>query len=56
VAAVLGVLVLREDFSSAMAIGFALVILGSTLATRQSRAVPAPLASPMETALRTMPK
>lgn len=50
VAAVLGVLVLREDFSPAMGIGFALVILGSTLATRLSRAVPAPLPSPMETA------
>ena len=35
VAAVLGVLVLREDFSPAMGIGFALVILGSTLATRR---------------------
>jgi drug/metabolite transporter (DMT)-like permease len=34
VAAVLGVLVLRETFTVGMAIGFALVILGSTLATR----------------------
>ncbi len=39
VAAVLGVLVLNESFSIAMGIGFALVILGSTLATRQSRAI-----------------
>jgi drug/metabolite transporter (DMT)-like permease len=37
VAAVLGVLVLNETFSLAMGIGFALVILGSTLATRRSR-------------------
>ena len=37
VAAVLGVLVLNETFSPAMAIGFALVILGSTLATRRPR-------------------
>lgn len=35
VAAVLGVLVLSESFTVAMAIGFALVILGSTLATRR---------------------
>jgi drug/metabolite transporter (DMT)-like permease len=42
VAAVLGVLVLHEDFSPAMAIGFALVILGSTLATRTSRPAEAP--------------
>ena len=40
VAAVLGVLVLQETFTVAMAIGFALVILGSSLATRPSRAVP----------------
>jgi drug/metabolite transporter (DMT)-like permease len=44
VAAVLGVLVLHETFSPPMAIGFALVILGSTLATRTSRA--ADVASP----------
>jgi drug/metabolite transporter (DMT)-like permease len=37
VAAVLGVLVLNEAFTPAMAIGFALVILGSTLATRRPR-------------------
>ena len=35
VAAVLGVFVLNETFSVAMAIGFLLVILGSTLATRR---------------------
>jgi drug/metabolite transporter (DMT)-like permease len=39
VAAVLGVLVLREDFTPTMGTGFALVILGSTLATRRARAV-----------------
>jgi drug/metabolite transporter (DMT)-like permease len=37
VAAVLGVLVLQETFTLAMAIGLALVILGSGLATRRSR-------------------
>jgi drug/metabolite transporter (DMT)-like permease len=36
VAAILGVLVLNETFTFAMAIGFVLVILGSTLATRRS--------------------
>lgn len=35
VAAVLGVLVLRESFTPWMAVGFALVIAGSTLATRR---------------------
>jgi len=41
VAAVLGVLVLHETFTLAMGVGFALVILGSALATRPSRAVSA---------------
>ncbi len=36
VAAMLGVLVLNETFTVPMALGFALVILGSTLATRRS--------------------
>jgi drug/metabolite transporter (DMT)-like permease len=40
VAAVLGVLVLQETFTVGMAIGFALVILGSTLATRPARTAP----------------
>ncbi len=40
VAAILGVLVLQETFTIPMAIGFALVILGSTLATRPSRSAP----------------
>jgi drug/metabolite transporter (DMT)-like permease len=39
VAAVLGVIVLHETFSPVMGVGFALVILGSTLATRPSGAV-----------------
>jgi len=52
VAAVLGVLVLNETFSIAMGIGFALVILGSTLATRRSRPVPGPRPTPVEAALR----
>ena len=34
VAAVLGVLVLRESFTAGMAVGFALVLLGSVLSTR----------------------
>jgi drug/metabolite transporter (DMT)-like permease len=38
VAAVLGVLVLNETFKVTMGIGLAIVILGSTLATRRSRA------------------
>ena len=37
VAAVLGVLVLQEPFTLGMGVGFALVILGSALATRASR-------------------
>ncbi len=51
VAAVLGVLVLNEAFGLAMGIGFALVILGSTLATRRSRAVQAPSRIPIESGL-----
>jgi len=39
VAAVLGVVVLDETFTPVMALGFALVITGSTLATRPSRAI-----------------
>ena len=42
VAAVLGVLVLNETFSVAMGIGFGLVILGSTLATRPGQVVEGP--------------
>jgi drug/metabolite transporter (DMT)-like permease len=40
VAAVLGVLVLDEEFTVGMAIGFALVLVGSVLATRPSRPAP----------------
>ncbi len=50
VAAVLGVLVLHENFSVAMGIGFALVILGSTLATRPAREVQSPGVASMERA------
>jgi drug/metabolite transporter (DMT)-like permease len=56
VAAVLGVLVLHEDFSLGMGVGFALVILGSTLATRPSRAVEEPHSVPLEAAISTAPK
>ncbi|HEV8547211.1 MAG TPA: DMT family transporter, partial [Candidatus Limnocylindrales bacterium] len=53
VAAVLGVLVLRESFTPAMGIGFVLVILGSTLATRRARALEEPLRPvPIEADLR----
>jgi drug/metabolite transporter (DMT)-like permease len=45
VAAVLGVLVLHETLTPAMGIGFALVIAGSTLATRRS-APPEPIVAP----------
>jgi drug/metabolite transporter (DMT)-like permease len=55
VAAVLGVLVLREEFSPAMGIGFALVILGSTLATRRPQPGPSPLASAVEAQLHPAP-
>jgi drug/metabolite transporter (DMT)-like permease len=51
VAAVLGVFVLHETFTVAMGIGFALVILGSTLATRPSRAAHERLATPVESSL-----
>ncbi|HXR27213.1 MAG TPA: DMT family transporter [Candidatus Baltobacteraceae bacterium] len=53
VAGVLGVLVLGESFSPAMAVGFALVILGSTLATRPARAAaPNVQPAPSEVTLR----
>ena len=50
VAAVLGVLVLNETFSVAMGIGFALVILGSTLATRPGQVVEGPGVATVERA------
>lgn len=40
VAALLGVLVLHETFSVGMGVGFALVVLGSTLATRRAASNP----------------
>jgi drug/metabolite transporter (DMT)-like permease len=43
VAAVAGILVLRENFTAGMGIGFILVLAGSTLATRRARARPARL-------------
>lgn len=43
VAAILGVLVLNEPFTLAMGIGFALVVLGLSLATRPARLAPEPL-------------
>jgi drug/metabolite transporter (DMT)-like permease len=52
VAAVLGVLVLNETFTPAMGVGFALVILGSTLATRPLRAPHPGRRTATETALR----
>ena len=56
VAAVLGVLVLHETFSVAMAIGFGLVILGSMLATRRPAAAQVPPVAAPEAALQTAPK
>jgi drug/metabolite transporter (DMT)-like permease len=46
VAAVLGVLVLHETFTVAMGIGFGLVVLGLTLATRPQTAAPGPVRQP----------
>ena len=46
VAAVLGIVVLDETFSPAMAVGFGLVIVGSTLATRRTPAA-APTSQPL---------
>ena len=43
VAALLGVAVLNERFTVGMAVGFALVLAGSVLATRASAAPPAPV-------------
>ena len=52
VAAVLGVVVLRETFSITMGIGFALVIAGSVLATRPVRSTVAASPVPIEASLR----
>jgi len=43
VAAVLGVVALRESFTIGMAVGFVLVIAGSTLATRRRALAPVAL-------------
>ena len=51
VAAVLGVLVLHEDFTLPMAVGFGLVIVGSALATRRSVPSSAPAGAAPEAAL-----
>lgn len=56
VAALLGVLVLQETFSVPMAIGFGLVILGSTLATRPARTAVGPRRTPVEAARLTAPR
>ncbi len=53
VAAVLGVVVLGESFGPAMAIGFGLVIVGSTLATRRPPAAPSETRPLGEAALGT---
>jgi drug/metabolite transporter (DMT)-like permease len=52
VAAILGVLVLDEAFTVPMGLGFALVILGSTLATRSSRTASVADRVPLEVPLR----
>jgi drug/metabolite transporter (DMT)-like permease len=52
VAAVLGVLVLNEPFTAAMGIGFALVVLGLTLATRPAQASGPSRAAAVEPSLR----
>jgi drug/metabolite transporter (DMT)-like permease len=52
VAAVLGVLVLNETLTVPMAIGFGLVILGSTLATRPGRVAPSPVSLQADASLR----
>jgi drug/metabolite transporter (DMT)-like permease len=51
VAALLGVLVLQETFTVGMAIGFGLVILGSTLATRRSGTAEEPSRPPVAAGL-----
>ena len=55
VAAILGVLVLREDFTLPMAIGFGLVITGSALATRRSVPSAVPAGGPTEISLGAAP-
>jgi drug/metabolite transporter (DMT)-like permease len=49
VAALAGILVLRENFTVGMGIGFVLVLAGSTLATRRARATSKEVAAPAST-------
>jgi drug/metabolite transporter (DMT)-like permease len=56
VAAILGILGLHEVFTPSMGIGFALVILGSTLATRRPGTVEAQGATAMEADLQPAAK
>jgi len=56
VAAVLGVVILQETFTVGMAIGFGLVILGSTLATRPSQADQGRKGTPVEAAGLAAPR
>ena len=52
VAAILGVLVLNETFTVGMGLGFALVVVGLTLATRPGRTAPEPRAAAVDGLLR----
>jgi drug/metabolite transporter (DMT)-like permease len=52
VAAVAGVLVLHEMFTAGMGIGFVLVLIGSTLATRRARAASPPEPAPAKVTVR----
>jgi len=52
VAAILGVLVLNETFTVGMGLGFALVVVGLTLATRPGRTAPEPRAAAVGGLLR----
>lgn len=45
-AAALGVAVLRESLTAGMALGFALVLAGSALATRRAGSAKAPVGTP----------
>ena len=53
VAALAGILVLHENFTAGMGIGFILVLAGSTLATRRARSVPIAAAAPAATVRET---
>lgn len=56
VAAILGVLVLNEAFTVGMGLGFALVVLGLTLATRAGRAAPETRATAVDSGLQPSPE